>query len=250
MFAQALAYAVMGLALVVTGLVFLAEVPSHRPNPCEAGRVGAAGVAVAFLCAGIALARPALHDVTAAVRGRRAGNVALIGSSLVLDLPGCCGNPVRRPRVDRGGTSRGGGGSKRRAARRRWWHSRREVLDHEAVRLPRAQVHGSARPGRLRTPVFPRFAPVQPSPWAPIGIVAVEPARVPRVTASHRSISMSQSTCLPQAPRSLLQPARWRRCYRAQRTCCYTGDPGVPGHGHPTTARSVGGGVTGPWQLS
>ncbi len=154
MFAQAVVYAAIGIGLAAAGLLFLASVPSHRPGPCEAGRVSAAGVAIAFLCIGVVIGRPALYDVIAAIRGRRSGSVTLTGSTLVLDVPGLVRQPctIHRAWIDEVRLVEEWG---RRPARHQWQSRGSEVLGHEALCFPGLQSAGSARAGRVRAEGVP-----------------------------------------------------------------------------------------------
>lgn len=93
MFAQALVYAAIGVTGVIMGIANLAAVPNHHPGPCEAGRLGLAGLALSFLCGGVTLLRPSACDVVAAVRGRQGGEVRFEGARLVIDHPGCSARP-------------------------------------------------------------------------------------------------------------------------------------------------------------
>ena len=171
MFAMALAYAVMGGVIGLVGAVFLAGVPAHQAGPCEAGKVGAAALALFFLCMGVVVGRPALHDLVAAVRGRRGGAVTLTDHSLLLEVPGLLTGPCVLDRAWIEDVSCVGRDDKEIRGRR--GDLRFSVTKpHVALRLSRpVQIEAAAYVPRA----LQRFAPHQPAPWSPLDVLTLEP---------------------------------------------------------------------------
>lgn len=173
MFAMALVYAVVGGVIGLLGAVYLVDVPTHQAGPCEAGKVGVTAAALSFLCMGVIVGRPALHDLVAAVRGRRGGAVTLTDHSLLLEVPGLLTGPCVLDRswiedvrcVGRGRDDKEIGG-------RRGDLRFSMTKPHVALRFSRpVQIEAAAYVPRA----LQRFAPLQPAPWSPLDVLTLEP---------------------------------------------------------------------------